>query len=163
MSAIRFRPVQPKDNVALAVAIRTVLVEMGAPKVGTAYADTTLDHMYEAYNVPRSAYFVVEKEGTILGGAGIAPLQGGPEYICEFQKMYFLPEARGTGIARKLLAHCMDLALSWGFTQSYIETLPSMLVAQKLYKNFGFTYLEGPMGSTGHTSCSVWMLKHLTE
>jgi putative acetyltransferase len=36
-----------------------------------------------------------------------------------------------------------------------------MLAAQKLYQKVGFTYLDSPIGCTGHTSCPVWMLKQL--
>ena len=36
---MKIRPVELKDNEALAVALRMVLVEMGVPKVGTAYED----------------------------------------------------------------------------------------------------------------------------
>ena len=44
---IRF--IKPSDNAALAQVIRTVLVDLGVPKVGTAYADKALDSMYENY------------------------------------------------------------------------------------------------------------------
>jgi putative acetyltransferase len=39
--------------------------------------------------------------------------------------------------------------------------MPYMKAAQKLYQKKGFEYIERPMGSTGHTSCSVWMIKTL--
>ena len=29
------------------------------------------------------------------------------------------------------------------------------------YEKFGFEYLTGPMGNTGHHGCSVWMCKSL--
>jgi len=36
-------------------------MELGAPKIGTAYADPQLDYMFEAYEIPRAAYYVVER------------------------------------------------------------------------------------------------------
>lgn len=84
---IRF--IKPTDNAALAQVIRTVLVELGVPKVGTAYADKALDSMYENYQSEKHAYFVVEDQGVILGGAGVAPLQDYQGPVCELQKNVF--------------------------------------------------------------------------
>ncbi len=47
------------------------------------------------------------------------------------------------------------------YKNCYLETMPYMEAAQKLYKKNGFTNLEGPIGNTGHYSCNVWMLKKL--
>lgn len=155
------RAIEKKDNPQLARLLHAVLIEMGVPKTGTAYEDPELDAMFEAYQHPQSAYFVIEVADKVIGGAGIAPLRKGGNGVCELQKMYFSPEARGKGWGAKVMAHCLDFAQKQGFLQCYIETLPSMLAAQKLYKKTGFQYLENPMGATGHTNCSVWMLKQL--
>ncbi len=44
------REIEQKDNTQIAAVIRSVLIEMGVPKVGTAYEDKALDIMYETYN-----------------------------------------------------------------------------------------------------------------
>ena len=155
------RPIELKDNKQLALALRAVLVEMGVPKIGTAYEDKELDAMYEAYLANRSHYFVLEKEGKILGGAGIAPLKGVTANICELQKMYFLPDARGKGKGKEMIHKCLTFARAQKFDLCYIETMPNMLEAQSLYKKVGFEYIQQPMGSTGHSSCPVWMTKSL--
>ncbi len=155
------REVREEDNVALAAAIRQVLIDIGVPKVGTAYADPELDFMFKAYQKPRSAYFILEEDGIVLGGAGIAPLAGENPRICELQKMYFLSQARGKGLGQKMMEHCLAFAKTQDFDLCYLETLPSMKAAQKLYRKTGFTYIDGPMGSTGHTSCNVWLTKAL--
>ncbi|AXG75179.1 GNAT family N-acetyltransferase [Flavobacterium arcticum] len=155
------RKIKLADDVAIAKVIRQVLIEHNVPKIGTAYADVSLDCMYETYNQKNSEYFVVEQEGTIIGGAGIAPLENGANDICELQKMYFLEEARGIGIGAKMMECCLESAKNFGFVNCYLETMPYMRDAQKLYKKFGFEYLDEPMGNTGHGSCPVWMLKKL--
>ena len=155
------RKISVNDNEAIAKIIREVLVELGVPKVGTAYADPELDTMFSTYQKARSTYFVIEVDGQLLGGGGIAPLAGGPEEICELQKMYFLPQARGMGWGEKLIDTCLGFAKEKGFTQCYLETMPYMKAAQKLYKKKAFDYIDGPMGATGHTSCNVWMTKTL--
>ncbi len=149
----KIRPIKKEDNQAVAKLIRSVFDEMEIPKVGTAYADPYLDLMFEEYNKPESAYFVVEMEGQVVGCCGIAPLENGTAEICELQKMYFLPETRGLGIGSQMMEKCLEQARSFGFKKCYIETMPFMLAAQKLYKKSGFEYLDAPLGNTGHCSC----------
>ena len=81
---IVIREIELKDDLKIAKAIRSVLIEFGVPKVGTAYEDSALDCMYETYNKAQKAYFVVVKGNDILGGAGISPLNNynGQEPIC---------------------------------------------------------------------------------
>lgn len=155
------RKIEKKDNAAVAQLIRSVFDELNIPKVGTAYEDPYLDLMYEEYNKPRSVYYVVEQDGKIIGGAGIAPLENEAPIICELQKMYFLPDTRGKGIGSQMMAICLQSAREFGFEKCYLETMPFMHAAQKLYKKSGFQYIDEPMGCTGHTSCPVWMLLDL--
>lgn len=162
MNASIIREIQKADNPEVANVIRAVLIEHNVPKVGTAYADPQLDYMFEAYSEPNSTYFVVELNGKIIGGAGISPLANGSPEICELQKMYFLPEARGLGIGSQMMEICLQSARDFGFEKCYLETMPFMHDAQKLYKKVGFDYICSPMGSTGHVSCPVWMLKELS-
>lgn len=161
MSNFIIREIKPKDNQQVKKVVQDVLVEMGVPKVGTAYEDKSLNDMHGEYDKPRQGYFVVEEDGKIIGGAGIAPLAKADESICELQKMYFLPQARNRGIGSEMMAKCLEFAKEQGFTQCYLETLPYMENARKLYARSGFTSLEKPMGDTGHYNCSVWMLKEL--
>ena len=158
---IVIREIEVQDNPKIAKAIRSVLIEMGVPKVGTAYEDVALDCMTETYNQPKKAYFVVENENEIIGGAGISPLDNYEGNVCELQKMYFMPEARGKGLGTEMMVKCLDFAKQAGFAQCYLETLPYMNDARKLYLKVGFKPLAEPMGNTGHYSCNVWMLKDL--
>ena len=161
MQHINIRPIQPEDNQVIEQVVRDVFIELDIPKIGTAYADPQLKLMFEAYDKPRAIYFVVEKDGKIIGGAGVGQLENEDESICELQKMYFLPEARGLGLGIELMEKCLAKAKEFGFESCYLETMPYMESAQKLYKKVGFEYLDQPLGCTGHTSCSVWMLKKL--
>lgn len=161
MNNYTIRQIKPEDNEQVKKVIRAVLVEMGVPKVGTAYEDASLEDMHATYEAPRMAYFVVEEEEKIIGCAGIAPLQGGDPEVCELQKMYFLPEARGRGVGGEMMKSCLDFARSQDFKKCYLETMPYMKNAQKLYARSGFEPLDKPMGDTGHYNCSVWMIKDL--
>lgn len=161
MSTWKIREIKPEDNQQVKDLIRTVLVEMGVPKVGTAYEDKALDDMTATYAGDRREYFVVEENSRIIGGAGIAPLTGLEDEPCELQKMYFLGEARGRGIGMKMITKCIEFGKANGFKQCYIETLPYMENARKLYDKNGFEVIEKPLGDTGHYNCTVFMTKDL--
>ncbi|NVK53748.1 MAG: GNAT family N-acetyltransferase [Flavobacteriaceae bacterium] len=155
------REIQAKDNQQIATVIRDVLIEFDVPKVGTAYEDTATDEMYETYNKENAVYFVIEKDKRIIGGAGVSKLDNYDGNICEFQKMYFLPEARGIGLGSKLIDVCLQKAKEFGYKKCYLETMPYMDAARALYKKNGFKSLDKPVGNTGHYSCNVWMIKEL--
>ena len=161
MNSIIIREIQQGDNEQIAKVIRQVFISDNYPKTGTAFADSQLSFMFETYDKPKSIYFVVEDNGKIMGGAGVSQLDNSEENICELQKMYFLQEARGKGIGFEMIQKCLQKAKNFGYEKCYLETLPEMLSAQKLYTKVGFEYLCAPLGGTGHTSCPVWMLKGL--
>lgn len=161
LSNFIIREIQQKDNPKIATAIREVLIEYGVPKVGTAYADTILDTLFEAYKEDDSVYYVVKKNGEIYGGAGIKQLDNYKGNICELQKMYFKPEVRGIGLGSRMMEIYLQKAADFGFKQCYLETLPYMEEARKLYRKVGFKDLDAPMGNTGHYSCNLWVLKDL--
>lgn len=161
MDSILIREIQKGDNVQIANVIREVFISEDYPKTGTAFADSQLDFMFEAYDKPRSTYFVVEINRKIVGGAGVSQLENSNDTICELQKMYFLNEARGKGLGLQIIEKCIATATVLGYKKCYLETLPEMLVAQNLYMKVGFEYLNSPLGNTGHTTCPVWMIKQL--
>jgi putative acetyltransferase len=90
--------------------------------------------MFEEYNKPKSVYYVVENNGKVVGSAG-RPLENEAATICEL-KMYFLPETRGLGIGSQVMAVCLQSAKDFGFENCYLETMPFMHDAQKLYKKW---------------------------
>ncbi|HWX67158.1 MAG TPA: GNAT family N-acetyltransferase [Rhodanobacter sp.] len=155
------RPIEPRDNTAMAAIIRTVMPEFGADGPGFAIHDTEVDTMYEAYAQPQSSYFVVERDGVVVGGGGVAPLENAEPDVCELRKMYFLPQARGIGAGTAMMQCCLDAARTLGFARCYLETLTGMDAAQALYKRSGFTPLCAPMGGTGHFSCDRFFILEL--
>lgn len=159
-NAIIIRPIKKNDNATVAKLIRDVLIEQNAPKTGTAFEDTSLDDLYKAYQNRRSVYYVMVENSKIIGGAGIYPIKENAE-TCELQKMYFLPQARGRGFGNIMIKKCLSFAMNNNYTACYIETLPSMQAAQKLYLKMGFKYIDQRLGQTEHHACTVWMLKHI--
>jgi len=159
VTGFRIRAIVAADDPAVAAVIRAVMPEFGADGPGFALHDPEVGAMHAAYDRPGAAYFVVEEAGRVLGGGGVAPLEGGPEGTCELRKMYFLPELRGRGAGAALLRHCLEVAAELGFHSCYLETLTGMDAAQRLYRKLGFQPLAGPLGATGHHGCNRWFLK----
>ena len=155
------RPIAAADDAAMAAVIRKVMPEFGASGPGFAINDPEVDHLSTAYAGPRAAYFVVETGGRVVGGAGIAPLAGADASTCELRKMYFLPEARGRGAGRRLLAHCLQEARRLGYQRCYLETLTGMDAAMRIYAQAGFKALCAPLGATGHFACDRYYAKDL--
>lgn len=157
----RIRPIFPEDNSAVANIIRTVMPEFGASGKGFAIHDREVDDMHKAYTQPRTAYFVCEIDGSVVGGGGVAPLEGGDEETCELKKMYFLPEGRGKGLGQQVLDACLKAATEIGYTYCYLETFNTMQQAMKLYEKNGFQKIPGPCGNTGHFACDTFYRKKL--
>ena len=131
------------------------------PDKGYTVADPNLDELYQVYSQPGHAYWVVEYEGEVVGGGGIAPLTGSESDICELQKMYFLPAIRGKGLAKKLALMAMEQAREMGFKRCYLETTAFLKEAIALYEHLGFEHIDYALGCTGHVDCEVRMLRKL--
>jgi len=159
---MQIRPIQPSDNLALAKIVRDTLTEFGANHPGTVYYDATTDALFELFRQPLSAYFVaLTDEGKIVGGGGLFPTEGLPEDTVELVKMYLLPEVRGKGLGGRIIEKCQETAKAFGFKRIYIESMPELKLALRVYERFGFSYLEAPMGRGGHFGCKLWMLKEI--
>ena len=157
---ITIRPIAAGDDAALARAIRDTLTEHGAAKPGTAYYDAATDHLSALFaRTPRSAYFVAEQAGAVLGGGGIFPTPGLPPDTVELVKLYLLPAARGRGVGKALINNCLQAARAAGYARVYLETMPELTQAVPLYEQLGFTYLPQPLGDSGHFGCQLWMLR----
>lgn len=160
MSSITIRPIAPGDDAALARAIRETLAEFGAAKPGTAYYDAATDQLPALFQqTPRSAYFVAELNGEVLGGSGIFPTENLPADTVELVKLYLRPAARGRGIGKQLISNCLQAARAAGYARVYLETMPELTQAIPLYEQLGFTYLPQALGNSGHFGCQVWMIR----
>ncbi len=162
MTAIRFRPIVPEDSIPLHELMLGVLHEFQC--MGSEYFSRPeeLTDLHLQYTAPGHVYLVVEDNvGRLLGGGGYARLAGTSksEGICEIQKMYFWPELRGQGIGKRLLSELIRRAEADGYRTLYLETMPQMTDAIRLYEAFGFAKIPQRLGNTGHNSCPVFMAR----
>jgi putative acetyltransferase len=157
---VTIRGIEDKDNADIENLIRSCLIEFNANHDGTAWADPFLGQLSKVYDSDGNSYWVaVNAEGKIVAGAGIGKIEGVKD-ICELQKMYCLPEARGTGIADQLMHVALEYAKSY-YRRCYLETLENMVAAQKFYEKHGFKRIYDPVVKTAHFSCDVRYLKDL--
>jgi len=160
----KIRLISKADNAQVAHVIRTVMTEYDCVGEGFSIEDPEVDDMFGNYQGDREAFYVVEeispqpepalseveRAKTIILVAGFAQLIGAEPTICELRKMYGLPVSRGKGLGKQLMQKILDAAKATGYTQMYLETASSMLEAAGLYKRFGFEYIDGALGHTGH-------------
>ncbi len=161
MNNITVRLIEPTDNAALAIIIRNALIEFNANKPGTVYFDESTDHLYELFKTGNGIYQVAVMNNEIVGGGGIFPTDGLNADTCELVKMYLAPVARGKGVGKILMQECLNTAQKAGYKKVYLETMPELVIAVPMYEKFGFNYLKGPLGNSGHNGCDIWMLKEL--
>ena len=155
---VTFQEILPAHTTAMANLIRSIFEELEIPKVGTAYEDPSLNDLYKAYQAPRSSYFVALKGEKVVGGVGLAPLANYSGSMGELQKLYVDRKVRSQGVGAQLVERCLQQAKSFKYAGCYLETMPNMKAAQKLYQRYGFNFCEEPLGETGHSACHVYML-----
>ena len=130
--AYTLEPIAPQDNVALAHLALAQQEEAGIKRHRS--PDAELQAMYEVYQKPGSAYFVLRKGAKVVGGAGIA--QNGGKRVCELRKMFLEVEARGLGLDALLLEACLIEAKRQGYHTCFGE-IPTG-INQGLFLDHGF-------------------------
>ncbi|RJX37578.1 N-acetyltransferase [Paenibacillus pinisoli] len=154
------RNLRKEDNTAIELVVRSCLIEFGGNRAGLAWEDASLSDLFHYYDQHQHAsYWVVELDGQVVGGCGIASF-GESDTLCELQKMYLLPQVRGTGIAGPLLHTALDYA-SQQYKQCYLETLQTMGAANRFYAKHGFKQLDEPLAGSEHYACDAWFMKDL--
>ncbi len=155
-SRFTIRPIEPRDDAAIARIIRDVQQEFGAVGPGHSGNDPEIAAMSAAYPAPRAAYWVVEQDGAVVGGGGVGPLAGADDATCELRKMYFDVAARGKGAGRAVAERAIAFARLAGYARCYLETMSVMVQARALYEKLGFHRAGSPRGHTGHFGCDAW-------
>lgn len=155
------RKIIADDNAAIAAIIRNSLKEFKADKPGTVYFDATTDHLSDVFKKRKSAYFIVEINGEVVGGGGIYPTKGLPESVCELVKLYVSKKYRGKGFGQLLIEKCFEQAKKIGYHKMYLESMPELVNAIAMYDKNGFNHIPTPLGNSGHNGCDVWMMRDL--
>ena len=102
-----------------------------------------------AYSAPGGRLFYAELDGAPAGCVGVRPFSEG---VCEMKRLYVEPSMRGNGVGRDLAMAAIRCAKDLGYRRIMLDTLPEMRMAQKLYRELGFTeapsYYQTPIEGT---------------
>ena len=88
------------------------------------------------FEPPHGLFVLAVIDGEAVACGGFRPLRPG---IAEVKRMYVRPAARGTGMARRLLAHLESRAEQVGHAQLWLETGTKQPEAMQLYESSGYT------------------------
>jgi len=158
---MRIREIEEKDNKLMEQIIKRSLESFNLDIPGTAYFDPQLGSLAQHYKQQSNAKYwvVVNEQDEVVGGVGIGPF-GLKTEICELQKLYIKPEARGKGLSRKLMKVALDFAKQH-YSYCYLETLTKLETANLLYSKLGFEQLEKPLDGSEHSAMDTWYMKKL--
>lgn len=154
------REIKKEDNAKIKEIIQESLKSLGLAIPGTAYYDPQLNDLHQYYsNLKHANYWVVEMEGEVVGGIGIAPFNE-HDKICELQKLYLSTTTQGLGFGKKLMETALSFA-SKHYAKCYLETRHELKTACILYEKFGFTLLNEPISGSYHSAMDAWYIKDL--
>jgi ribosomal protein S18 acetylase RimI-like enzyme len=88
------------------------------------------------YAPPGGRLFLAILDNTIAGCVAVRPLQ--PPAISEMKRLFVRPVARGSGTGRALAQHAIAFARNAGYRNMRLDTLATMIGAQRLYRSLGF-------------------------
>lgn len=132
---------EPRDRTAAADLIAQVLAEhgLGWEPMGADHDVLTIETSYTAID---GEFWVVEREGFLLGTAAYYPISRTPNAV-EIRKMYLLPPARGQGLGRFLLQQLERRIAEQGFSDIWIETSSLLQAAIQLYETSDYAPATG--------------------
>lgn len=156
------RPIEKQDNQEIQKIIKDILEKHHLDLPGTAYFDPQLGHLYEHYRKnPNGEYWVILKEGTVIGGIGIGPF-GDYTDIAELQKYYVKEEYQGFGYGRLLYEEAIKFVKTQNYSKLYLETSDLLGDANQIYKHLGFQALDKPLEGSEHDLMNRWFIKDVS-
>jgi putative acetyltransferase len=111
--------------------------------------ETELQMLPGEYAPPWGRLLLALADGEPAGCIAMRPLTSD---TCEMKRLYVRPEYRTVGLGRQLAERVIAEARSVGYRRMYLDTLPMMSGAQRLYESLGFQeippYRYNPIAGT---------------
>lgn len=101
--------------------------------------NTELENFPNQYSPPTGNLFLALSENHAIGCVGIRYFKKG---ICEMKRLYVRPNYRGEKAGKELVITAIQTGKELGYGCMRIDTLPSMEIANQLYKSLGFVEIE---------------------
>lgn len=120
--------------------------------------DAILTDFLNTHDANREAGWIAEQNGRRLGSIFCVKLD---ETTAKLRVFLLVPEARGKGLGKRMLATCMGFARDCGYTGMQLWTHESHRAAGALYRAAGWTLdNETPVHSFGKYNVEqVWSIR----
>lgn len=133
-AAIELRVVSPKSAVAWQ-CIAAYFGELAARFEGGFDPGAGDPAHGEDLAPPKGLFIVARLDGRSVGCGGLRRID---ESVGEVKRMWTAPEARGQGVARRVLRRLEDLARASGMARLRLDTNRALLEAQAMYRKEGY-------------------------
>lgn len=91
------------------------------------------------YSLPEGCILLAEVNGYPAGSVALRKIS---QEICEMKRLYVRDDFRGLGIGKMLANRIIAKAKELGYSHMRLDTLPTMIAAQVMYKELGFYEIE---------------------
>ena len=147
------------DDQRIAPLMRSYWAEM-AHRYGDTDGETPLIPLHQD-----ARWLLVQTDdGAVVGCGAVQPLaatvQDAPYDVGEVKRVYVLPEARGHGHSRLLMAHLVQVARSAGYSALWLDTGTPQHEAVALYERLGWRQIDryGQFAHDERTLCYAFDL-----
>lgn len=136
MKQIDIRPADFPDDTQILRQLFREYADWLAVDLGFQDFEAELAALPGKYAPPMGIALLAEHaDNPALGCVAMRPLD---DETCEMKRLYLRPEARGTGLGRKLAARVIEAARQAGYRRMVLDTLDHMQDALHLYDRLGF-------------------------
>lgn len=151
MATITISPGDPRDTQA------TALLQASHALMQSLFAEEENHFLsIDALCAPHIQFFVAQSAGQTVGCVALANMGD----YGEIKSMFIDPDARGQGIADRLLETLFGAAAQLGLGSVKLETGDALAAAHKVYARHGFVTC-GPFGDYAANTTSLFMTRDL--
>jgi len=106
--------------------------------------DDEVANLEHKYAPPAGALYIALIDGEAAGCVGIKKIN---DTDCELKRLYVRPRYRGRGLGSTLTRLAIQRAKEIGYKAMFLDTLPGLQSAVKMYKGLGFEEIASYNGS----------------